>query len=98
MSERDGQAMPMSSVLAFDLGGTRIKAGIVRGATVSSLLIEATNDGHDGADVLASLLHLGRRLGDEHDVTAVGMSVKGIVDAQRGVILDVKERLVGLIG
>ena len=98
MVERDAPAMPMPAVLAFDLGGTRIKAGIVRGATVSSLLIEATNDGQDGADVLASLLRLGRRLGDEHNVAAVGMSVKGIVDAQRGVILDVKERLVGLIG
>jgi glucokinase len=96
MSERDAPAMP--AVLAFDLGGTRIKAGIVRGATVTSLLIEATNDGQDGADVLAGLLRLGRRLGDEHDVAAVGLSVKGIVDAQHGVILDVKERLVGLIG
>src|SRR5256714_3994825 len=98
MSERDAPAMSMPAILAFDLGGTRIKAGIVRGATVSSLLIEATNDGWDGADVLASLLRLGRRLGDQHDVAAVGISVKGIVDAERGVILDVKERLVGLIG
>jgi glucokinase len=96
MSERDVLALP--AVLAFDLGGTRIKAGIVRGATISSLLIEATNEGQDGTDVLAGLLRLGRRLGDEHDVAAVGMSVKGIVDAQRGVILDVKERLAGLIG
>ena len=98
MVEKDAPAMPMPAVLAFDLGGTRIKAGIIRGATVSSLLIEATNDGRDSADVLAGLLRLGRRLGDEHDVAAVGLSVKGIVDAQRGVILDVKERLAGLIG
>jgi glucokinase len=98
MVERDAPAMPLPAVLAFDLGGTRIKAGIVRGATVSSLLIEATNDARDGADVLAGLLRLGRRLGDEHAVAAVGISVKGIIDAQRGVILDVKERLVGLIG
>src|SRR5438270_12415205 len=98
MVEKDAPAMPMPAVLAFDLGGTRTKAGIIRGATVSSLLIEATNDGRDSADVLAGLLRLGRRLGDEHDVAAVGLSVKGIVDAERGVILDVKERLVGLIG
>src|SRR5437764_5219272 len=98
MSEGGTPAMSMPAILAFDLGGTRIKAGIVWGATVSSLLIEATNDGQDGADVLAGLLRLGRRLGDEHDVAAVGLSVKGIVDAQRGVILDVKERLAGLIG
>ena len=98
MVEKDAPAMPMPAVLAFDLGGTRIKAGIIRGATVSLLLIEATNDGRDSADVLAGLLRLGRRLGDEHDVAAVGLSVKGIVDAERGVILDVKERLVGLIG
>jgi glucokinase len=63
MVERDAPAMPLPAVLAFDLGGTRIKAGIIRGATVSSLLIEATNDGRDGADVPASLLRLGRRLG-----------------------------------
>jgi len=89
---------PVPAVLAFDLGGTRIKAGIVQGARVSSLQVEPTDDGEEGADALTSLLRLGRHLMDEHDVAAVGVSVKGIVDPARGVVRDVKERLIGLVG
>ncbi len=85
------------AVLAFDLGGTRIKAGIVRGASVSSLCVEPTDDREESA-ALTALLRLGHRLLDTHDVAAVGVSVKGIVDPVDGVVRDVKERLVGLVG
>ena len=85
------------AVLAFDLGGTRIKAGIVGGACVSSLQVEPTDDREESA-ALAALLRLGHRLMDTRDVTAVGVSVKGIVDPVGGVVRDVKERLVGLVG
>ena len=88
---------PAPAVLAFDLGGTRIKAGIVRGASVSSLAVEPTDDHAENA-ALTALLRLGHRLMDRHDVTAVGVSVKGIVDPVDGAVRDVKERLVGLVG
>ncbi len=91
---------PAPAVLAFDLGGTRIKAGIVRGTCVSSLQVEPTDDREESA-ALAALLRLGHRLMDTReggDVTAVGVSVKGIVDPVGGVVRDVKERLVGLVG
>jgi len=88
---------PAPAVLAFDLGGTRIKAGIVREACVSSLQVEPTDDREESA-ALAALLRLGHRMMGTRDVAAVGVSVKGIVDPVGGVVRDVKERLVGLVG
>jgi len=91
---------PAPAVLAFDLGGTRIKAGIVREARVSSLCVEPTND-REESGALAALLRLGHRVMDTRDggdVAAVGVSVKGIVDPAGGAVRDVKERLVGLVG
>ncbi len=75
----------------------RIKAGIVRGSCGSSLQVEPTDDGEERA----ALLRLGHRLMDtceDGDVAAVSVSVKGIVDPVGGVVRDVKERLVGLVG
>ena len=88
----------MESVLAFDVGGTRIKAGVVQGSSVSSLLIEPLDE-KEGADgVLSIIVRMGRHLIAECAVTAVGISIKGIVDPQRGTILDVKEALASCIG
>ncbi len=91
---------PVPAVLAFDLGGTRIKAGIVRGASVSSLYVKPTDDTDDGdgSAALTALLRLGHHLVDGQEVAAVGVSVKGIVDPAAGAVRDVKERLVGLVG
>jgi len=96
LASREPRA-PAPAVLAFDLGGTRIKAGIVQGARVSALCVEPTDDREESA-ALAALLRLGHRLMDTREVAAVGVSVKGIVDPAGGVVRDVKERLMGLVG
>lgn len=85
-------------ILAFDIGGTRIKAGIVQGSVVSDLTIEALH-GKDGADdVLSHIVRIGQHLMAGREVGAVGMSVKGIIDPRRGIILDVNEALAASIG
>lgn len=79
------------TVAAFDVGGTRIKAGLVRDRTVELLTVAPTGDGTQ--DILATVMELGHRLIADRDVTAIGVSVKGIVDPERGVLVDTNESL-----
>ncbi len=78
-----------STILAFDVGGTRVKAGLVQGASVISAQTVPTS----GAQTVATLLQLGRELMGNHQVQAVGISMKGIIDPFEGVIVDVNESL-----
>ncbi|MBA2677903.1 MAG: ROK family protein [Ktedonobacteraceae bacterium] len=87
-----------AEVLAFDVGGTRIKAGIVQGAEVSELRIELLPVQKDAIIVIKALERLGRQLRQGHNVQAIGVSMKGIIDPQRGTVLDVNESLSDLIG
>jgi glucokinase len=85
-----------STVLAFDIGGSRIKAGLVRGTSITSLNTVPTIS-HDGADLLDTIIRLGRQLMADQDVAGVGLSVKGVVDPERGVLADVNEALTSWI-
>lgn len=87
------------SVLALDIGGTRTKAAVIAGGRALGLMV-ADTDATEGAERFLDTLerqvrHLVRRHGP---VTAIGVSVKGIVDPATGVLVDVNERLTGLIG
>src|SRR5919201_4677327 len=88
----------MTTILAFDVGGTRIKAGLVRGAAVSASATVDTDESEGAAGVLAAVLRIGRQLMAAQEVVAVGIAVRGIVDPRRGVLLDVNEPLRSLIG
>jgi glucokinase len=86
------------TILAVDLGGTRIKAGIVREGSVEPLIVEPT-DAAAGADaVLGGVVRLGQRLLAAHGASAIGVSIKGIVDPRRGVLCEVNEALADLNG
>jgi glucokinase len=89
---------PAPAILAFDIGGTRIKAGFVQGAAVSSLTTAPTKADGEGGDVLDTVVRVGRQLMGHQDVACVGLSVKGVVDPTRGVLLDVNEALMDWIG
>lgn len=88
-----------STIAAFDVGGTRIKAGIVRNASVS-LLQTASMDGNLRADeAFARIVTLGRQLlREQRAITAIGVCIRGIVDSQAGVLLDVNGPLSSLRG
>lgn len=98
MIESRQEESHLPAVLAFDIGGTRIKAGIVRGNVVSNLTIEALASKEGTSDVLSQLVRIGKDLIAGREVFAVGMSVKGIIDPQRGVILSVYEALTASVG
>lgn len=85
-------------VLAFDVGGTRIKAGLVRGTEMLAQHVE-TLDPHDPApDLVRMLVDLGRRIRGDVAVQALGVSLKGLVDPRQGMLLDVNETWAHLIG
>ena len=89
--------MTAGPVLAFDLGGTRLKAGLVEGGRVLGGSAEPLA-GHDPAAVLAQVVETGRRLVSTTPVAAVGAAVKGVIDPEAGTVLEVNEPLSGLGG
>jgi glucokinase len=86
------------TVLAFDVGGTRIKAGIVRGGETLAFHSELLNRQESAADFVRTISRIGNRLREQYLIQAVGVSLKGIIDSQQGVVLEIKEVLTDLIG
>jgi glucokinase len=74
------------SVLAFDIGGTRIKAGLVAAGRVSSLTAVPTDRSGVAATLLEQVVALGRSVAAGTPIEAVGVSVRGLVDPETGVI------------
>ena len=95
---RDGNAPAPVEILAFDVGGTRIKAGIIRDAEVSQLRVEPLPTQKDAASIIDALILLGRQVREGHNIQAIGVSMKGVIDPHKGTILDVNESLSALIG
>jgi len=85
------------AILAFDVGGTRIKAGLVREAAVSALTVVPTIS-HGSETLLDTIVRLGREMIAHDDIAGIGLCVKGIVDPARGILLDVNEALSDWIG
>ncbi|HWE60584.1 MAG TPA: ROK family protein [Chloroflexota bacterium] len=90
--------MDGDAALAIDLGGTRIKAGIVVGHEVVLQRIVATEDEQGFERVLQHIIDVGDALLREHPASAVGLSLPAVVDVERGTVLDVRKNLLGLIG
>jgi glucokinase len=83
------------ATLAFDVGGTRLKAAVVSDGRSRSVTARATA-ALDGDGVVALLRAVGAELAAEHDVDAIGIAVPGIVDGGRVVALPGK--FDGLVG
>jgi glucokinase len=96
MSENDQKAL--STTLAFDVGGTRLKAGLVSAQTLSSFSTINLDQRAKAGGALASVLHIGRRLLAEQQIDVVGLAIRGIVDPVSGTLLDVNGPLSEYIG
>jgi glucokinase len=83
----------LAPVLALDIGGTKLAAGVVDGAGhVHSFLFEPTHAERGPGPVLERLFALGRRAVAESslswsDIGGVGIGCGGPLDANRGVLL-----------
>ena len=87
------------TVLAFDIGGTRVKAALVEdGRVIPPLATIESSCGDTGEDLLARVVDLGRQLMSSRPARAVGLSVRGVVDTDKRVVVDVNPPLAPLIG
>jgi glucokinase len=87
-----------TDILAFDIGGTRIKAGVVRGGEISAFSILPLEECNQAGGMLAYLLRLGRQVLSARRANAIGIAVRGIVDPVSGMLLDVNGPLSEYIG
>src|SRR5687768_7764638 len=84
-------------VLAFDIGGTRIKAGLLELSSRSLLrsLIVDTPTSIDG--LLDELRSLGKTLARDSHIEACGLCVPGLV-SEEGTVTDLPGKLEGIVG
>lgn len=81
------------AVLALDIGGTKLAAGVVdRSGGVRSFLVAPSHAGHGPEPVLARLFSLGRQAVEESrlgwvGIEGVGIGCGGPLDAEAGVLL-----------
>lgn len=83
-------------MLAFDIGGTRLKAGLVEGDGVSHLRVVPTPGA--GPALRQGIVRLGREVLAGERAAGVGVSVRGIIDPARGCLLDGIPPLDELVG
>jgi glucokinase len=86
------------AVLAYDVGGTRTKIGLIEAGLVRHMVTIATDEARP-RKLLDRAIRVGQELvGRYGSVHAVGLSIRGVVDPQTGVLLDVNQPLTRLIG
>lgn len=90
--------MDNTAALAIDLGGTRIKAGIVVEHEMVAQRIVPTEDELGFAHVLDQIIAVSEQLLHERSAIGMGLSLPAVVDVARGTVLDVRKNLSGLIG
>lgn len=79
----------MRSVLAYDLGGTKLAAAVVDDAGKILDLIKVATHLSEGPDgLIQSLIAVGKNLISKHQVRSVGLSSAGPLDPVKGVLLN----------
>ncbi|HDR7257932.1 MULTISPECIES: ROK family protein [unclassified Bacillus cereus group] len=77
----------MKEYIAFDIGGTHIKYGIVsETGTVLKHKTVLTEIHLGGEQIIQKLILLSKKLMGEHKVWGIGISTAGIVDVNKGVV------------
>jgi glucokinase len=89
----DEESIERSPVLALDIGGTKLAAGVVDGSgRVHSFLVVPSEADRGPDEMLPRLFELGRRAVDEsglgwEPIEAVGIGCGGPLDSDRGVLI-----------
>lgn len=86
-------------VLAFDIGGSNVKAALVLGAEVSGLSRAPTTRVRTAPELINIVASLGRRVASVYGpASLIGVSVRGVVEPESGRVIDVNEPLGCLVG
>lgn len=78
----------MKEYIAFDIGGTQIKYGIVSEAgTVRKHKTVPTEIHLGGEQIVQKLILLSQKLINEHTISGIGISTAGIINIYKGVVM-----------
>ena len=75
-------------IIAIDLGGTKIRAGLIDNGNIDRILYELCNSKGSEQDVIDQICGMIDSLMTP-EVTAIGIGVPSVVDAEKGIIYDV---------
>lgn len=75
-------------IIAIDLGGTKIRAGLINNGNVDKILYELCNAKGSEQDVIDQICAMIDSLMNP-EVKAIGIGVPSVVDAEKGIIYDV---------
>jgi len=78
----------MKQIIGIDLGGTHLRAGLVLGNSLSSIVTQRINPNGTTSEVLKDLFSLTDKL-LTGSVEAIGIGVPGLVDVKNGIVYDV---------
>jgi len=85
------------AAVVFDLGGSRIKAGVVEADSGKLVAFQTAIVNGDFEGALSAIKRLGRELSDGIDPAGTGLCVPGIVD-ERGIVISLPGKLDGVEG
>jgi predicted NBD/HSP70 family sugar kinase len=95
----DAASSPAPRVLAFDIGGTWVKYGVVDAAGRLLFVDQlATRGAGDGPALLAQLIEVAAPLVALHRPAGVAFSTLGIIDAREGRLVGAAEAIAGWFG
>ncbi|MEB9611141.1 ROK family protein [Bacillus cereus] len=77
----------MKEYIAFDIGGTQIKYGIVSeiGRVLKRQTV-ATEIHLGGEQIIQKLIYVSKKIMNEHTIAGIGISAAGIVDINKGIV------------
>ena len=77
----------MKEYIAFDIGGTQIKYGIISEAgRVLKRKTVATEIHLGGEQIIQKLIYVSKKIMNEHTIAGIGISTTGIVDINKGIV------------
>ncbi|HDR3650825.1 ROK family protein [Bacillus cereus group sp. Bce001] len=77
----------MKEYIAFDIGGTQIKYGIVSETGIVLKHKTVPTEIHFGGEqIIQKLILLSKKLMSEHTISGIGISTAGIVDVNKGIV------------
>lgn len=79
--------MDKQIILGIDMGGTQVRAGLVRDGSLSSVISERINAKGSTEEVLQNLFNLSDQLINK-TVTAIGIGVPGMTDSAQAIVYD----------
>jgi glucokinase len=81
-------AMIAGQYIGIDLGGTNVRAGLVRDGLIEKIVSHRLDKTGTAADIIQQIFHVADELSNS-EVQAIGIGVPGLVNQDTGIVFDV---------